>query len=110
MPTPEYPNYHAQSNTWEVKPPDPKAEKLVPYYSYASECFEHEQGRSPSRNSLTKYVYEKPGFPVLKGGPYVKVPIIIQLKRVYTTEQAMKRFFKLIAKIEKEEGVTAVSY
>lgn len=95
----------AEAYIYEVAPPSPAKETVVPYYSYAAEWFEVAAGRAPSRQSLFKYIHEKPGFPVKKNGPYVKVPIFIQLKGVYTTKEAMARFGAVVAELQERHGV-----
>lgn len=94
---------------YEVKGPKPNTEKVVPYYEYAPTIFKKKIGVSPSRFTISGYANKKTGFPVKKGGPYVKVPVFKVLKRVYTTQEAMDRFFKKVIKLEGDLGICDAS-
>lgn len=94
---------------FKIKPPlDRDTETVVPYYSHAAGIFERVQGSAPTRYSLYKYLAELPGFPVKRGGPYVKVPHFIRRKRVFTTVEAFDRFIRLVAELEREMGFADV--
>lgn len=79
---------------------DFRKESQVRYYAYAPDLFEREFGRRLSRNTLYKYVVR--GFPVRKGGPYVKVPIFQSVRRTMTTREAMKRFIQRVRQLERK--------
>lgn len=90
----------------QVKPgPDKRRENVVSYYEYGADFFERHFGRRPSRNTLYKYLIR--GYPIIRNGPRVRVPIFDALKRPMTTEQAMDRFLTLIRHLEKQEDVAS---
>lgn len=98
------------AETWEIDPPiDVESETVVPYYKHAAEVFERLFGRAPSRNTLTMYIHTKPGYPVQRGGPYVRIPVITRLKRQYTTVEAFDRFIGVVNELEKELGLEDAS-
>ncbi len=82
-----------------VKPgPDRRSEKVVGYYSYVADLFAKRFGRRPSRTTMFKYLSR--GYPVARGGPYIEVPIFLELKRPMTTVQAMQRFMGAVRRLE----------
>lgn len=103
-----WPKYVKQTDTYEVLPPDPSKEKLQLYYEYVPVRWEKHFAHTPARPTLAKYLSMKPGYPVKKNGPYVRMPVLIQAKRPYTTSAAMDRFFKLVDKLERELGINSV--
>lgn len=97
---------------YQVEGPDFENEERVPYYSEASRVFEHLFGRAPSRNGLMSYIHSKtkPGYPIKRHGPYVEMPVVTRLKRVWTTREAMQRWVEAVKELEAEVGVIDASY
>lgn len=79
-----------------------RKEELLPFYSWAPRWFLAEYGRAPSRQTLVKYVQQ--GFPCWQGGPKVAVPIVRQLNRVMTSQEAMARFFDKVEKLQERRS------
>lgn len=79
-----------------------KKETVVPYYAYASGFFKKHFGRAPSRTTLNKYLDN--GYPIQRGGPYVRMPVITQLKHRKTTVQAMGRFLTVVRNLERKSA------
>lgn len=87
-------------NSYSVPCPKPHTEHVIEYYPYAGKVFERHFGVKPSRTSL--WTYLKQGFPVHRGGPYVKMPVFLRFRSQMTTKEAMDRFVKLVKKLERE--------
>ena len=93
----------AKKKIHSVKPkPNTKKETVVPYYKFAPDFFKKHFGAAPSDTTLKKYVIN--GFPVRRHGPYVQMPIVYELKRVKTTEEAMGRFLTVVRNLEAQAG------
>jgi len=84
-----------------------KTERIVPYYDYFVKMCQKHLGRNPSRTTLWKYLSN--GYPVAKGGPYIKIPVFESLKRPTTTREAMSRFLTLVRKLEKDNGLRTIN-
>ncbi len=87
-----------------VAPPDRRTEDVEPYYAYVTKFLaKHGQG-SPSRTTLLKWITNGRGYPVLRGGPYLALPIFRQLKRPMTSRQAMGRWLTALRLLEDKAG------
>lgn len=82
---------------------EPDLESVVPYYSGFGSMFKSHFGKRPTNYSLCKYV--RSGFPIKRGGPYIKMPVFRRLKQVYTTRQAIERWLTLVSRIESDLGL-----
>lgn len=92
----------ANSTIHHVTPgPNRRTEREVRYYPYAADFFDKHFGARPSRNTLYKYLLH--GYPVVKNGPYVQMPIYRVLgKWPKTTVEAMDRMLTLIRHLETQ--------
>lgn len=80
--------------------PNRETEDVVSYYETARPFFQKNFGRAPCRTTLFKYLEN--GFPIRKGGPYVRIPALRELDRPITTVQAMRRFLTLVRVLQRE--------
>jgi hypothetical protein len=86
-----------------VKPgPNRRKERVVGYYDHLAYVCERYFGRRPSRTTLYKYLVR--GYPVARGGPYVRMPVFDSLKRPMTTAEAVARFLSLVRKLERSSN------
>lgn len=88
-----------------VEPPHPLKETPVRYYRFVPSFFAQRFGKPVSRNSLDKYLHDRPGFPVKRFGPYVKMPIYHSIKNVMTTVEAMERWYRKVIELERLHGI-----
>lgn len=82
---------------------DPEAEDVVSYYEYVPVMLQRHMGARPSRTSMHKYLER--GFPVQRGGPYVRFPVFRRLKRPMTTVEAMERWLTVVRDLHDELGI-----
>ncbi len=85
-----------------VPQPDFSKERKVPYYEYFPQWFLMNEGEAPCRFSLEKW--SKTGYPVDRGGPYLQMPMKRQMKRCYTSPEAVERWATIKQKLEREAG------
>lgn len=91
----------ARKKVHHVKPePNRRTETVVSYYEQMGKLCDRHFGGRPSRNTLLKYL--KKGYPVRRGGPYVRVPVFYSVKRPMTTIQAMGRFLTTVRYLERK--------
>jgi hypothetical protein len=88
-----------------VDPPDQRTEKVESYYAYVPKLLLAQFGTSPSRTTLLKWIANGKGYPIVRGGPYLALPIFRRLKKPMTTQQAMSRWLTTLAHLEEEEGL-----
>ncbi len=62
--------------------------------------------RRPSRTTRGKYLHMETGYPVKRHGPYIRLPVFTELKRQFTTVEAMMRFAHKLDEVQRELGVT----
>ncbi len=87
-----------------VASPNQKTEQVEPYYRYVRGFLVKHYGAAPSRTTLLKWITNGRGYPVLRGGPYLALPVFRRLKRPMTTRQAMSRWLTRLRVLEREVG------
>jgi len=75
---------------------------VVPYYAYVTVFLRKHYGEPPSRTTLLKWITNGRGYPLVRGGPYLALPIFRRLKRPMTTTEAMSRWLTQLRKMERE--------
>lgn len=83
-----------------VPGPDLIRDKLVPLNSEGVTQIAARFGVSPARASLSRWRVD--GYPVDRNGPRVRLPFTVRLKKVYTSPQALARWFKVIQAIGEQ--------
>ena len=87
-----------------VDPPNQRTEKVEPYYAYVADLLRQHFDTAPTRTTLLKWITNGRGYPVVRGGPYLALPIFRRLKKPMTTRQAMSRWLTTLRALEIEEG------
>lgn len=77
-----------------VPGPDFIRDKLIPLNSDGAYQIGARFGQRPGRASLSRWRIG--GYPVDRNGPRVQLPFVVRLKKVYTSSQALVRWFKVI--------------
>jgi len=85
--------------------PDPRTECVVPYYGYLGPFLRKHCGTAPSRTTLLKWITNGRGYPILRGGPYLALPMFRQMKRPMTTTEAMSRWLTSLRALERKAGL-----
>lgn len=94
---------------FDVPGPNPLMDRLIELHDDAAGQMAARFGQRPSRASMSRWRVS--GYPVDRNGPRVRLPFIVQLKRVYTSGPALARWFEVIRALGDEirgaGGVTA---
>lgn len=92
-----------------VEGPDLIKDRLIDLHVSASRALVQRFGVKPGRSSLHRWRVN--GYPVDRNGPRVILPTATRLKRVYTSYEALSRWFRVIQhlgdEIRRAGGVAA---